>query len=287
MSDETRLDRVLGLEDLLPNTDAAPLAAKRASRRTLDLTNYVTLGFLQFAPQHRSEIQNAQYIFDVLSRAKVASAIIVLPEFFLSSYEHSPLFFRRIRELEKLLAPLCRLARRKRLTLVGSLPIQSDRGVFNSAVRVSGAGLQHLYDKVKLFETELARFAPGDDAYNIGEVDGLKYSVQICLDIVDPVPVQAAARNGARFILAPASVSIDFLRTIHKSRSLETQSVSIFCNRSGAEADNGTRYLGRSAFFFPDGSEWSADAQFEGLELISVTRSHLDAMGAVRRRLTL
>ncbi|MDO8209869.1 carbon-nitrogen hydrolase family protein [Conexibacter sp. CPCC 206217] len=243
----------------------------------------ITLGLLQFAPQTRKPAQNLKFI--VQSLAGVSDALIVLPELFLGSYSNHPLFFRTEQELERFLGPLCDLSRRNRLSLVGSLPIRNERETHNSAVLIDGGCFSTVYDKVKLFQWENDKFHVGVDAHNLIELQGLKCSVQICMDIIDPEPVHSAARDGAQFILGPSTVSVDFLPAIHKARALENQAVSVFCNRSGSEPTDHTQYLGQSGIFFPDGSSTVLDSNAEALTTIQIKQSDLDVISRLRKRI--
>jgi predicted amidohydrolase len=58
-------------------------------------------------------------------------------------------------------------------------------------------------------------------------------------------------------LVAPASVSVNFIQTILKARSLENQIITVFCNRVGV--DNGIYYSGGSSIFYPDGEQVVAD----------------------------
>jgi predicted amidohydrolase len=239
----------------------------------------VLVGFLQFAPQLRSESENLRFIVSRLGSLR--RAIVVLPELFLGSYR-TPL---PQDDLERRLAPLVELSRRRSLSIVGSLPVRADDRVFNRAVAIDGGRLRAVYDKVRVFEDEALTFTRGGCADNVVELQGVRCSVQVCMDVADPLPVNRAAHAGAQVLLGPSTVSVDFIRTIHRARSLENQIVSVFCNRHGCEPLDGTAYLGRSAIFLPDGSEEGAGGGEDRLTTIRLERSDLRAMSEQRRRL--
>jgi predicted amidohydrolase len=238
-----------------------------------DKANYCTLGLLQFAPQSRNIGDNVEFIAEHL--AHICDATIVLPEFFLGSYT---LFKSSIADRGTWadhLRPLQELSRRRSLTLVGSLPVAKAGRVANNVIILNR----------KLFGKEISTFVSGEHTRRI-KLNGLAVSVQICMDIVDPMPARQAVAEGARVILGPSSVSVDYLRTIHKARSLENQVVSIFCNRIGKDLD-GIQYLGRSCIFFPDGTELSAPRSEEQLLTVTVELSQvkgfLERFGHVER----
>ncbi|HEV8557278.1 MAG TPA: carbon-nitrogen hydrolase family protein [Actinophytocola sp.] len=221
-----------------------------------------TVGLLQYAPQLRSADGNVGFISAHL--AGVRDATIVLPEFFLGSYTQ---FERDVMDrtaLAGLLHPLQLLSRSNRVNLIGSLPVRkADHAANNVVIIQNGTTRFSVQDKSHLFGKEEGNFAPGGYR-GMTLVDGLSVSIQICMDIVDPLPVRHAVASGARVVAGPSTVSVDFLRTIHKARALENQVVSVFCNRIGEDLD-GIIYLGRSTLFFPDGSELAAPRREEQL----------------------
>jgi predicted amidohydrolase len=268
--------------------DGGPLwgldpGAGRTRRRARPPRGVVRIGLLQFAPQTRSVDANVQFIRSAVRHE--SDALIVLPELFLGSYRAYPLFFPDERELQSCLAPLAEVSKLQRLHFGGSLPVQVDGRNFNRAVVVTEGDVRYVYDKTQLFDSETHFFRSGRRSTGTIELSGLACTVQICLDILDPGPTRAAVRAGAQLILGPSSVSVDFLRVIHRARALENQVISIFCNRCGTDSD-GTQYLGRSAVFFPDGTERSVNADDEALELVPVQEAAFEAMAATRKRLT-
>jgi|GEM_PF-3218304 len=211
------------------------------------------LGFLQYAPQERSLIENVDFI--VSSTKNLSSSLIVLPELFLGSYTK----FTAIREktLLSLLKPLLNHSLNRDLAFVGTLPIQVGELVFNRSIYIYKGKIVGKYDKRNLFGSEQDVFTPGSTPYELFNFSHLKFAVQICFDNVDPTVVHdATRRHGIDLLVAPASVSVTFIRDILKARSLENQIMSIFCNRVGN--DNGVYYSGNSSIFFPDSRELSA-----------------------------
>ncbi len=211
----------------------------------------LTVGVLQFAPQKRTLSENVRFIHKQVR--SLSHAIIVLPEFFLGSYTNHPLFFLQEEELSELLSPLLEVSKRKGVSLVGSLPIETDGTSYNRAVLIHEGEIRALYDKSRLFGDEIHRFSLGEPGSEVVAINGVKCSVRICMDIFDPLPGEES--DEVMLILGPSAVSVDHLRAIHKARALENQALSVFCNRSGHEPSNMTRYLGRSAIFYPDGRE--------------------------------
>ncbi|MDT9686412.1 nitrilase-related carbon-nitrogen hydrolase [Streptomyces sp. TRM76323] len=240
----------------------------------------VQVGFLQFAPQVRSEKENVEFIRSAVRG--VTEALVVLPEFFLGSYRAHSRVFSGQGELARQLGPLLAASAEQGISFVGSLPVRSAGNSFNRAVVIESGRVFPVHDKTRLFGAELDVFSRGRASHRIVDIAGLPSTVQICLDIVDPEPARSAAAAGAGLILSPSTVSVEFLRIIHQARALENQVVSVFCNRHGAEED-GTIYLGRSAVFFPDGTEVSAPSDEDALEIRTVRAEQFDRWKAVRR----
>jgi predicted amidohydrolase len=208
------------------------------------------LGFLQYAPQDLSAEGNIEFIIKTTSNTK--SALIVLPELFLGSYTNISVIEQST--LPQFLAPLIKHSSNLNLAFVGSLPLQIGGQVFNRTIFINKGQIIAHYDKRHLFGAEQQVFVPGDSPYQVFEYSYLKFSVQICFDNINPVAASDAARShGIDLLIAPASVSVNFIRAILKARSLENQIITIFCNRIGV--DDGVYFSGGSSIFFPDGRQ--------------------------------
>lgn len=245
-------------------------------------SDVLMIGFLQFAPQVRSERENVKFICSAVQG--VSDATIVLPEFFLGSYKNDRLFFLRQEDLINILGPLLAVSAKQRLRFVGSLPVHCEGRNFNRALLISEGNISTAHDKVRLFGPEIGVFSAGKSSYRLVDIAGLASTVQICMDISDPAPVRAAATAGVDLVLSPSTVSVDFLRVIHRARALENQVISVFCNRHGVD-DDGTVYLGRSAIFFPDGSDVSASGGEDRLVLSAVRSEQLHVWSVLRSSL--
>lgn len=236
----------------------------------------LTVGVLQFAPQRRSLRKNIDFIRRQVRR--LSDAIVVLPEFFLGSYTDHPLFFLPEAELNAVLAPLLELTQERTVSLVGSLPIESNGRTFNRAVLIHEGEVQTVYDKARLFGDEKHIFHLGESNAATISINGVKCSVRICMDIFDPLPSEESGE--VLLILGPSAVSVDHLRTIHKARALENQAMSVFCNRSGEDPWSLTQYLGRSTIFHPDGNEDELDGVSEELKTVELGPAEIRTIAA-------
>lgn len=207
----------------------------------------------QFDPQVRTCTANISLIVESLQLTH--DSLVVLPEFFLSSYNDFLPAVIPLRKLEAVLSPLINLSKRNNLAFVGSLPIVSRGNVYNRGVYLTQDTLA-VQDKVTLFGQEATLLKAGSRK-GVFLYKDIPFSLQICLDIINSRFTLKDIAKGAQLIINPATVSVDFLQIINNARALEYGVTSIFCNRSGKET-SGIQYLGNSSVFFPDGTKISA-----------------------------
>lgn len=220
------------------------------------------IALLQMAPQTRTPQSNLNYIVNQV--AHLHDILVVLPEFFLSSYYQYA--FTRPKQLRALLKPLLDLCQSNRLAFIGSLPVEVQGNFFNRGLYITKDRIRHK-DKAQLFTTEVTKYTRGR-RNPLFRYNDLIFTLQVCLDISDPLPSCRAVKRGTRLIINPTSVSVDFLRTIGKARALENQVTTIFCNRCGYEK-NGIRYMGKSTVSFADGSDCTL-GEDETLKIVSI-----------------
>ncbi|WP_345702921.1 carbon-nitrogen hydrolase family protein [Pseudonocardia eucalypti] len=247
--------------------DLGRVAARSVSR----------IGVLQYAPQSRTMRENVELICNLAESLK--SAIVVLPEYFLGEYrtDPMPLAFDVVQEE---LSPLCKLSLDNELVFVGSLPLGDTEAASNEVVVLDNGHLQRTaLAKQMLFGDESRHLLSGE-TNELLKLNGVAATVRICLDIANPIASREAVSSGARLILSPSTVSVDFLPAIHRARALENQVVSVFCNRCGMSSD-GTRYLGRSALYFPDGSGFALDSVAEQLLAVDIDFDHVQGFEKV------
>lgn len=141
-------------------------------------------------------------------------------------------------------------------TVVGTLEVDPQGNLFNSAVLLGPEGIAGVYRKTHLPYLGIDRYlAAGDDLSGPFTLDGRSYGLLICYDIRFPEPARSLALAGTQAILLPtawpdkARLYPDFLI---RARSEENRVFIIAANHVGAE--RGVRYLGRSILTAPDGS---------------------------------
>lgn len=217
---------------------------------------------IQYAPQENTPDKNIRYVLQKASY--LHDTLIVLPEFGFSSYEKFA--FIPSDNLASFLEPLINSCKKNSVAFVTSMPVVQDEKRYNRGVYITKDTIS-IKDKRQLFGNEIGKLEVGNNNPLL-EYDKTPFIIQVCLDIIKPIQSYEAVLSGAKFILNPATVSMDYLWSINKARSLENGVPVIFCNRSGKEA-SGTQYLGRSTIFFPDGTEKTIESS-EGVLTLSV-----------------
>lgn len=211
------------------------------------------LAFFEFDPQARSAAGNIERIVE--GCRDLTRTLVALPELFLSSYTVPEPIDES--SLDEILAPLCALTVENNVSFVGSLPVATGNGTVNRALFLANRKVIRVYDKLCPFGSERETITAGGDPPRVYSFYNVGFSAQICFDNVSPLPSREMSLNGMDVLVAPSAVSVTHLRDILRARALENQIITIFCNRTGAEAD-GTQYCGGSAIFFPDGTSLPA-----------------------------
>lgn len=228
------------------------------------------IGILQFSPQNKTVQDNVDFI--ISKTIDTNSSLIVLPEFSFSSYINFDPFTKS--SLLVSIEPLIKHSKKNNLSFIGSIPLIEKDQIYNRSIYVTEGQIVSNYDKRNLFGSEKEVFSSGQKIFQMFSFSGLKFSIQICFDNVDPIATRLITlEKKIDLLLAPASVSVGFIRDILKVRCLENQIITVFCNRVGT--DNGVYFSGKSAIFLPDGRELSVNSEDEVLLLHSIEESVL------------
>lgn len=238
------------------------------------------IGFFQFSPQKRTVGENVEFITNALQ--KEHDCLVVLPELFLQSYyDFGNLVALKLKdELNGLLT----LSRKNKLAFVGSLPVKIGSVIRNRSYYIKNGIITRVGDKKKLYSQERKVFEPGSNLRSCFKYKNLLFTSCVCLDVLDPAIASNAVKKGIDLFIVNATVSVDFLKTITKARSLENQVVTIFANRSGKEY-NGIKYLGNSTVFLPDGREKTVGNEESIFTSIEITQKDLSSMRKMRKEL--
>jgi predicted amidohydrolase len=147
------------------------------------------------------------------------------------------------------------------------------RRFYNSAALIGPAGVEGVYRKAHLFNTEKLYFAPGD-ALPIFEVDGVKVGMLVCFDHMFPEAARTLALQGAQLICHPSNLVLpEYAQLTTRVRAIENRVFWVMCNRYGTESRAGTtlRYTGASQITAADGTVLSrAEAEGDALSVVEI-----------------
>jgi predicted amidohydrolase len=215
------------------------------------------------AVQMRTDLMNPEAnLAAVISRlhdaALMGAKLAVFPECTLTGYSLTAQEAQQVAEAipgPRLTRLVAACEAEGMLAVVGTLEVDEEGRVFNTAVLVGAEGLLGRYRKTHLPFLGVDRFLaaggsiPGPFATPIGRL-----GVLICYDLRFPEPIRALALNGAQAIVLPtawpASATL-YPEFMAQSRSAENSLFLVAANRCGEE--RGTRYLGRSIISGPNG----------------------------------
>lgn len=141
------------------------------------------------------------------------------------------------------------------LAVVGTLELDEEGRVFNTAMLVGPTGLLGRYRKTHLPFLGVDRFlAAGETIAGPFDTPLGTLGVLICYDLRFPEPIRALALRGAQAILLPTAWPVSatlYPEFMAQSRSAENSLFLVAANRCNEE--RGTRYLGRSIITGPNG----------------------------------
>ena len=239
------------------------------------------VGFYQFQPAFHDPKANLDRVAARLEAT--AADLVVLPELCLSGY----LFASRA-ELARFAEPVpdgpsCRalasLCRRRGMNLVFGIAEQAGDRLYNSAVLVTRDGDCRVWRKAHLFLDEKDVFDPGDLAFPVFEVDGVKVGMLVCFDYIFPESARSLALHGARIICHPANLVLDYAQSMTLTRTIENRVFWILANRTGQETlgAKSLSFTGRSQVAAPGGRLlYRAGLAGEELPVIDIDPSEAD-----------
>jgi predicted amidohydrolase len=155
---------------------------------------------------------------------------------------------------------------------------------YNSAVLVGPAGIEGVYRKVHLFDTEKLYFTPGDE-FPLFEIGGVKVGLLVCFDHMFPEAARTLALQGAQVICHPSNLVLpEYAQLTTRVRAIENRVFWVMCNRYGSESRGGKtlRYTGVSQITAFDG-KLLARAEAEG---DSLTVVDIDPVQAQKKAIT-
>ena len=205
---------------------------------------------------------------DMLARLRQAAndaaasgaQLLVLPELFLTGYNIGADALRVQAEAADgaSATEAAAIARDARLALLYGYPERGADGRLHNSALLLGADGARLgnYRKTHLFgDMERAVFTPGEVAFVLADIGGIRVGLLICYDVEFPEMVRGLALRGAALVAVPTALMLPYEfvpRMMLPVRAFENQVFVIYANRCGEEA--GMAYVGESCIVAPDGS---------------------------------
>jgi predicted amidohydrolase len=215
------------------------------------------VGFYQFRPLFGQVEKNLNKVVATLKQA--AADIIVLPELPFTGY-----FFKDRAEVASLaenisdsetVATLIQLCHdRDYYVVTGFVELDGDN-LYNSALLIGPAGVEHRYRKLHLFNEEKNWFDPGNLPLQTTHVRGVNIGLMVCFDWVFPEVVRSLALLGADIICHPSNLVLSFCQEAMITRCLENGIFAITANRFGTDdrPHGKLTFTGKSQIVAPKG----------------------------------
>ncbi|MBW2020818.1 MAG: carbon-nitrogen family hydrolase [Deltaproteobacteria bacterium] len=191
----------------------------------------------------------------ITTLAKQGIRLILLPEMWSTGFAN-----KRLKELSdttpRVLEDVCRVAKKRCLTIIGSLPEKGAKGIYNTAYVVDRNGsIAGIYRKIHLFSPtrEDHYFEPGRQAV-VSETSLGPIGLMICYDLRFPELCRSLALRGAKMVAVMAEWPAE--RLVHwevllRARAIENQLFILGANRCGQ--DDNLVYAGHSRIISPEG----------------------------------
>jgi predicted amidohydrolase len=202
--------------------------------------------------------------------------LLVLPELFTTGYlleEKEVNKWAEELDDSRTVEELTKLAQASGGMICGSIiELGDDEMIYNTAVIVSGEGLEGFHRKHHLPDSEQVNFRKSHELPKFIDIKGTPVSSLICFDMWMPELVRILARNGAQIICHPSAFSGPDTLDIVKVRALENKVFIITSNLTGTETGLGTEetYRGSSCIVSPSGKVLLQAGAEESLEYIDI-----------------
>jgi omega-amidase len=187
--------------------------------------------------------------------AEHGARLVLLPEMWSTGFAN-----KRLGELSEttpgVLEDLCSMARKRHLTIIGSLPEKQEGRVYNTAYVVDGNGsIAGTYRKVHLFSLtgEHCHFKPGRKAV-VSKTSLGPIGLMICYDLRFPELCRSLTLGGATIVAVMAqwpAERVAHWQVLLKARAVENQLFVLGANRCGNDGD--MVYAGHSRIISPYG----------------------------------
>ncbi len=239
------------------------------------------VGFWQFRPRFGQVERNVRQVCEALEG--IRADLLVLPELALTGYH-----FRNRDELMALaedpeesasVEALSALCRDNGFHLVTGFAERRGAKLYNSALLIGPGGLEAVYRKLHLFNTEKEYFDPGDLPLSVQEVAGARIGMMVCFDWAFPEVARTLTLRGAQLLCHPSNLVLGYCQQAMLTRCLENRVFAVTANRFGPDTrPHGTlRFTGRSQIVAPGGELLvRAPAQRRSLEILEIDPAAAD-----------
>lgn len=239
---------------------------------------------IQFAPEWKAARHNLDHSLELIGQAAGQGAqLAVLPECCLTGYA-----FPDRQELHALAEPMDGpaigawqdMSRDRNIWLVAGIAERQGDALYNSAILIGPDGQRSLYRKVHLWGQENDLYTPGSLLVAFPTQTPLgTIGLAICYDLWFPELVRSLALAGSTLIAAPANWSrnaktptghdrlgLPLGYQISAAAACSNELSVLSADRIGEES--GTRFLGSSCMFGPNGRELIPPASPSGQEIL-------------------
>lgn len=243
----------------------------------------IKAGFLQFEPQLKQPQYNVKKIESFVKSAPMAD-LIVLPELALTGYclNSKDDIFEIFKPLDKSdeIEQLIGLAKEKSTNIIIGVPEIKNNTIYNSAVWLSGKGIEGIYRKIHLFLWEKLLFSPGDNHPPVWNINGFNVGVMICFDWIFPEISRGLMLSGAQIVVHPSNLVLPLCQKVMPARCIENRIFTITANRIGTETNiegKKIKFTGNSIIVDPEGNVLqSAGENEECIKIVEINTKEAD-----------
>jgi len=207
---------------------------------------------IQFAGMLKEPELNRQKAACMINEAADRGArLLVLPELWPAGFEPQQVFAQAETMRDVTVTLLRRLARERRIFIVGgSLAEKKDGRLYNTVVAISETGeIAAKYRKAHLYPQEEHKIFCAGDEWTLTEYNGLRLGLLNCYDIYFPEFARNLTLRGAQMLAIPLLVKekITEVCLLARARALENNCFVIMANQAQPVA------AGQSLIISPDG----------------------------------
>ncbi len=215
------------------------------------------VGYYQYRPLFGKVDKNIDKVLGALEQ--VDADLLVLPELAFTGYY----FIDRDEAYElsedvtssPVIDGLTDLCNRKNCHIVSGFTEKYLNHCYNSAILVGPKGLEHVYRKIHLFNTEKHIFTPGDIPLQVNRIGDIRIGMMVCFDWAFPEVARTLSLLGADIICHPSNLVLGSCQDAMLTRCLENRVFAITTNRYGVDKrpQGELKFTGKSQVVAPGG----------------------------------